>query len=53
MRNVTVKELDECLTQLNGILAKMSSRIESLETALKEKPAPKPTARKTPAKGDA
>ena len=53
VRNVTVKELDECLTQLNGILAKLASRIESLEEAVKAQPSPKPTTRKTAAKGDA
>lgn len=53
VRNVTVKELDECLTQLNGILAKLASRIENLEEAVKAQPSPKPTTRKTATKGDA
>lgn len=46
--NVTVKQLDQVLTQLNEILAKQSARIDALE-AKAEKPAP----RKAPAKKDA
>lgn len=50
VRNVTVKELDECLTQLNTILAKLTDRIEALEEAAKAKPA---STRKTATKKDA
>lgn len=47
MRNVTTKELDECLIQLNNILAKLDSRIETLEKKAKESSSrPRRTAKK-------
>jgi prefoldin subunit 5 len=49
VRNVTVKELDECLTQLNKILSKLTDRIEALEEAAKAKPV---STRKTATKKD-
>lgn len=38
MQNVTVKQLDQVLTQLNEVLAKLASRIEALEEANTAKP---------------
>lgn len=46
MRNVTVNELDACLTELNRILANLDKRLTELEAKV-AKPAP---ARKAPAK---
>ena len=47
MRNVTVNELDACLTELNKILANMDKRIAELEAkAAKPAPARKSTAKK-------
>lgn len=45
MQHVTVKQLDQVLTQLNEVLAKLASRIEALEEADKAKPT-KTTARR-------
>ena len=45
--NVTVKQLDQVLAQLNEILAKQSARLDALEAK-----AEKPTPRKAPAKKD-
>lgn len=50
MRNVTVKELDECLTQLNTILAALTARLDVVEEELKAKPAPRKPAAKGAAK---
>ena len=38
MQNVTVKQLDQVLTQLNEVLAKLAKRIEALEEAAEAKP---------------
>jgi uncharacterized coiled-coil protein SlyX len=50
MRNVTVKELDECLTQLNTILAGLTARLDAVEKKLEAKPTPRKTATKGAAK---
>lgn len=50
MTNVSVKQLDQVLTQLNEILAKLSVRVDSVEarlTALENAPAKKTTTRGT------